>query len=140
MDGNMSGEGSNKSSTDYSWHLFTGLPGTLCMRTYYDDSLTQRADSLTLEWNDNKEEGSAYFNHLAMTNLKDRSHYFCIQWNSVPFFWNPDPSKYNWDNLDLVLKREDKLLSYSVDGSPRITLEKAIHVPDISTQKKRFDY
>ncbi len=122
----------------YSWCLLTGIQGTLCMRAYYDEGLTQKADALTLQWSDDKETGTSYYNHLAMSNFKSPTHHFCIEWNVVPFFWNMDPKKYNRENLDLVLKREDNPLSYSVDGQERVTLNKTIHVSDIGIQLKAY--
>jgi hypothetical protein len=58
----------------------------------------------------------------------------------VPFFWNENPLKYNWKNLDLVLKRIDKPLTYRIDGGDYITPGAIVHIPNIQMEQDKYKY
>ncbi len=125
---------------DYApWHLFVNLQkNTSCMRTYYNKSLTEYGRR-TLDWRDDEKNFGTYDNHLILGNFKKRIQNFCVEWNAVPFFINRHSSKYNWKNLDIVLKRIDKPLSYKFTNGEKITPGKFVHIPNIKIDNEIYD-
>jgi hypothetical protein len=138
MDGKMSEKEKNLDINDYSWYLLTGNPGTLCIRTEYDAHSTRHAD-IKLKWQDDAEK-SGYTNLFSMNKFDQPNSYFTHEWNLVPYFYNADPEKYNWDNLDIVLRRADKPLSTSINGSAPLVQSRYLHLPNIKESKKAYDY
>jgi len=137
-DGKMSDRDAALDDRFSSWHLFTGPHGTVCMRNDYDDFLTEKG-TRTLDWRDDEKNPGNFDTHLVIKDLSNRSEHFYVDWNAVPFFWNEDPGKYRWDSLDLVLKRLDRPLTFSVEGTPALTTGVYIHVPDVHAEEKHYD-
>ena len=139
IDGVMSEKEKSRDNTMPSWYLITGAPGTICYRTAYDDFLTENA-KLRLDWTDSAEDIGYYNNRLILDNFKNRQEYFYIEWNIVPYFGNPDPNKYKWENLDLILKHRDKPLTYKIGTHSDIKSDIFIHIPDIKVVKESYKY
>jgi hypothetical protein len=138
IDGIMSEKEKNWDSTRKSWYLLTGLPGTICMRSGYDGLLSDKA-RLSIEWVDSRENVGFYKNIITL-DKRSRTGVFHMEWSVVPDFWNPDPNKYNWENLGLILKRKDKPLTYRIDKGEGVALEAYIHLPDIMAVKENYKY
>ena len=138
VDGIMSDREKTHNDRFSSWHLFTGFSGTVCMRTDYDDFLTEHGKR-TLDWRDTAKHYGNYDNHLVIKDLSNRSEHFYVEWNAVPFFWNRDPGRYDWSNLDLILKRIDKPLTYTVDGKSRFRPGLYIHIPDVHAEEEKYE-
>ncbi len=138
-DGALSEEEKKRDGGYSSWHLFTGFIDTVLMRTGYDDFMMQKS-RLLLDWNDNEKSVGNYDNHLIMDSFKRRNHHFYVEWNAVPFFWNENPAKYNWKNLNIVLKRIDKPLTCRIDGGEKITPGAIVHIPNIELEKNKYKY
>lgn len=139
IDGVMSGKEQSRDNTRPSWFVVTGLPGTICYRTAYDDFLTENA-KFSLDWIDSAEDIGYYNNRLVLDNFRNRQEYFYIEWNNVPYFWNSDPNKYGWENLDLILKHRDKPLTYKIGTHSGIKSDMFIHIPDIKVVKEDYKY
>lgn len=138
-DGVMSDAEKNRDNIYSSWHLYTSFVNTVLMRTGYDDWMVTKGKR-TLDWHDDDVNVGNYDNHLMMDNFKRTNHHFYIEWNCVPFFWNDNPSRYNWKNLDIVLKRIDKPLTYRIDGGENINPGIIVHTPNIKIEKTKYKY
>ncbi len=126
-------------SEQADWILQTGRFGTVCVRTAYDDYLTDKGE-LELQWQDTDKYVGYYLNSLIFNEFEQRQQHFYVEWDVVPWFWNSDPDKYNWHNLELILKHRDDPLEYSVNGSKGQTMPRNLHVPDIAALIGHYQY
>jgi len=138
MDGRTAENESNRNMKYAPWHLLANFKNVVFMRTYYDRHLTKYGKR-TLDWRDNEKNFGNYDNHLILDNFKKRSPNFCVEWNAVPFFVDRNSSKYNWKNLDLLLKRLDKPLSYKFTNGEKVTPGRFVHVPNIELDQQKYD-
>lgn len=122
-----------------AWLLLTSPCASICIRNSYDEFLTKHA-ALNLDWQDNPETVGTYRNALCLESFKNRQQHFFVEWNVVPWFWNADAGRYQWDNLDLVLRHRDRPLSYRIGDTKDILVPRNIHVPDIGTAMERHRY
>jgi|GEM_PF-1016963 len=139
IDAVMSEKEKSRDNTRPFWFVVTGLPGTICYRAACDEFLTENA-KLSLDWIDTSEDIGYYKNYLKLDNFKNRQEYFYVGWNNVPYFRNPDPNKYGWENLDIILRHRDKPLTYKIGAHSGIKPDVFIHVPDIEVVKEDYKY
>ncbi len=139
LDGKMSDKEKALDISGYSWYLLTGSPGTMCIRTEYDEFSTEHASILKLKWQDDAEK-NGYTNLFRMSEFDQPTSHFTHEWNLAPHFYHPDPEKYNWDNLNLILKRVDHPLRCRIDGGRPAAQPRYLHLPDIKESHKMYRY
>lgn len=127
----------NRVKTNNLWHVLTGPAGSMCMISGMNDFCAQNA-AFRLEWSDTPAKIGYYRYSLGLNNFINRQEHMYLEWNVVPFFLSD--SGYDWNNLDLVLKRNDKPLSYAVDGSAPIRMGRFTHIPDVKNEKRFYRY
>jgi hypothetical protein len=127
----------NSVKTPDLWHVLTGPSGSMCMIGGMNDFCTQNA-VFRLEWSDTPTKIGYYRYSLGVNNFKNRQENMYLEWNVVPFFLTD--AGYAWKNLDLVLKHNDKPLSYAVENSPLTRLERFTHIPDVKIEKNSYRY
>jgi hypothetical protein len=136
IDGVMSEKEKKWDKSLKSWYLLTGIPGTILMKSGCDPATAKNA-TLGFDWQDDMEH-LGFSKHIMILRDKTRTGYFYMEWAAVPRFWTP--TKFRWENLDLVLKRTDKPLTYRIDDGSDIVPGKCIHIPDIMKVKKKYRY
>ncbi|MEN6472683.1 MAG: hypothetical protein ABFD81_01610 [Syntrophaceae bacterium] len=127
----------NSVKTHDLWNVLTGPAGSMCMISGMNDFCAQNA-KFRLEWSDTPSQIGYYRYSLGINNFKNRQEHMYLEWNVVPFFITN--SGYAWNNLDLVLKHNDKPLSYAVENSDLIRLGRFTHIPDVKSEKSCYRY
>ena len=132
------GDQENKARKRDLWHVLTGPYGSMCVFAGLNDYLAQHAAKFNLLYGDSPETiGWARYN-LEVTNFKNRQEHMYMEWNVVPQF--DHNGQYNWKNLDLVLKRHEKPLAFSVDGEARTVSNAFYYIPDVRNEKAAYRY
>jgi hypothetical protein len=139
VDGAMSEREKTRDKNWATWHVLTSLQGAICMRTDYDDYLKKHS-TLTLDWRDEDAAIGNYDNHMIVHHPTTRTEHFMYEWNAVPFFFNEDHSRFGWDNLDLILKRVDKPLTFTLPGAGKFQVERYLHVPNVEKEYKFYKF
>ncbi len=141
IDGKMS-EKEKELEPDYSTYILAGREGAMCLCTAYDKYTTENAD-IHLEWTDTPQK-TAFTHHLTMTEFDNKMGNLTHEWNMLPFFYNTNSTcekdRFNWDKLDLVLKRTEKPISCTVDDGQAMEQPRFLHVPNIAEQEDAYDY
>ncbi len=121
------------------WLVLAWRGSSICVRTSHDDYLSRHA-ALSTSWRDCESSPGCYSNNLSLASFDNRQQHFYVEWNIVPWFWNADPDRCNWANLELVLSHRDKPLQYAVGSHGPFELPRTFHVPDIKEELVRYRY
>jgi len=127
----------NSVRTHDLWHVLAGPSGSMCMISGMNDFCAENA-TFRLEWSDTPSKIGYYRYSLGLDSFINRQEHMYLEWNVVPFFLTD--SGYAWNNLDLVLKHNDKPLSYAVDNSSFTRLSRFTHIPDVKSEKRFYRY
>ena len=132
------GDLENKARKRDLWHVLTGPYGSMCIYAGLNDYLAQHAAKFNLLYSDTPEStGWARYN-LEVKDFKNRQEHMYMEWNVVPQF--DHNGQYNWKNLDLVLKRHEKPLAFTVDGKARTVSNAFFYIPDVKNEKAAYRY
>jgi len=139
IDGVMSEREKTRDPNWVKWHLLTGFQGAMLMRVDYDEYL-QKHSTITLDWRDDNTAIGNYDTHMIVHRPSTRTEHFLLEWNVVPFFFNEDHSKFGWDNLNLVLKRVDKPVVFTLPSGEKFSVERYVHVPNVEKEHKFYKF